>query len=195
MRLCATIPPTQRRKAPIKPQHAKDNPVAQKHSILAQENRPSRRTSAPTAHARNSRNQARAPTRTLLPLRQVPPKSYRPKSSAAPPRNAPKAPRRKPQEVTQSNTQPYAPLRCHPQRKGANTPRTTPLLKHIRFLRKKLAQAAEPTPPREIPETKRSPPREPYYPDGKVPRHRTAIRMMPPIEKMPPKPPGANRKK
>ena len=72
------------------------------------------------------------------------------------------------------------------------------MLKNIRFLRKKLAQAAEPAPqppPRVIPETKRARPREPYYPDGKVPRHRTAIRMMPPIEKMPPKPPGANRKK
>jgi len=38
-------------------------------------------------------------------------------------------------------------------------------------------------------------PREPYYPDGKIPRHRTAIRMMPPVGQMPPKPPGANRKK
>lgn len=72
------------------------------------------------------------------------------------------------------------------------------MLKNIRFLRKKLAEAAEPapeTPTRQIPETKRARPREPYYPDGKFPRHRTAPRMMPPIDKMPPKPPGTNPKK
>ena len=72
------------------------------------------------------------------------------------------------------------------------------MLKTIRFLRKKLAEAADTapeTPSREIPETKRARPREPYYPDGKFPLRHSAPRMMPPIDKMPPKPPGANRKK
>lgn len=66
---------------------------------------------------------------------------------------------------------------------AANPPRTTPLLKNIRFLRKKIAEAADTapeTPTREIPEIKGARPREPYYPDGKIPRHRTAPRMMPP---------------
>ena len=72
------------------------------------------------------------------------------------------------------------------------------MLKHISFLRKKLAEAAEPapeTPSRQIPEIKRARPREPDYPYGKIPRKGTAPRVMPPIDKMPPKPPGANRKK
>lgn len=72
------------------------------------------------------------------------------------------------------------------------------MLKNISFLRKKIAEASEPAPeppPREIPEIKRARPREPYYPDGNIPRHRTAPRMMPPVGQMPPKPPGANRKK
>ena len=63
------------------------------------------------------------------------------------------------------------------------------------FFKKRGKIKEEPT-PREIPEIKGTLPRkEPYYPDGKFPLRHSAPRMMPPIEKMPPKPPGANRKK
>lgn len=41
----------------------------------------------------------------------------------------------------------------------------------------------------------KSPPPDPDYPYGKIPRKGTAPRVMPPIHKMPLKPPGANPKK
>lgn len=72
------------------------------------------------------------------------------------------------------------------------------MLKNIRFLRKKLAEAAEPapeTPTREIPQIKGALPHEPDYPDGKFPKKGTAPRVSPPLHEMPPKPPGANPKK
>jgi len=68
------------------------------------------------------------------------------------------------------------------------------LLKNTRFLRKKLAEAAPEPPPREIPEIKGALPPDPDYPYGKIPP-RTAPRASPPLHEMPPKPPGANRKK
>lgn len=94
--LCAFAPssPTQRRNDAItRLRTAKDNPLAQTHQILAQENRRSGRISARTAHAPNPRNQARVPTRTRLPRRQVPPPSYCPKNDAAHRQDATKAPR------------------------------------------------------------------------------------------------------
>lgn len=60
---------------------------------------------------------------------------------------------------------------------------------------KKRGKITEEPPPRETPEIKGAPLREPYYPDGKFPLRHSAPRMMPPIENMPPKPPGTNRKR
>ena len=60
---------------------------------------------------------------------------------------------------------------------------------------KKRNKITEEPPPRVIPEIKGALPHEPDYPDGKFPQNRTVPRVVPPLHEMPPKPPGANRKK
>lgn len=62
------------------------------------------------------------------------------------------------------------------------------------FKNTRRSKITEEAPPREIPEIKGALPREPDYPYGKIPP-RTAPRAVPPLHEMPPKPPGANRKK
>lgn len=62
------------------------------------------------------------------------------------------------------------------------------------FKNTKRNRIAEEPPAREIPEIKGALPHEPDYPYGKIPP-RTAPRASRPLHEMPPKPPGANRKK